>query len=146
MTHGRVFCFHWKARASKKLNKNFSVAVIFQNENELVTYIPFGLDINAWHTPEKTELYLPSHKPFRRYFSLIFSWQPKIKSQFFSFKHFKETVNLPITFWNAPPYLPNFSDIIKMSSEFVPWSMMFYDSFLRPVYLSISISLPFYQI
>ena len=43
----RVFCFHWKARALNKLNKNFSVAVIFQNEKELINYIPFGLDINA---------------------------------------------------------------------------------------------------
>ena len=43
-----------------------NVAVIFENENELINYIPFGLDINAWHSPEKTKLYFPSHKAFRR--------------------------------------------------------------------------------
>ena len=47
MTHGRVFCFRRKASELNKLNKNFSVAVIFQKENELINYIPFGLDIKA---------------------------------------------------------------------------------------------------
>jgi len=100
MTHGGVFCFRWKARALNKLYKKFSVAVIFQNENELINYIPFGLDINALHTPEKTKLYLPSHKAFRRYFSLIFSMTAyrKLKANSSVIKLFKEAVHLPKLF------------------------------------------------
>ena len=62
-------CFAFKASALNKLNKNFSVAVILQNENELIKYIPFGLDINAWLTLEKTIYYI---FPVKRHFASIF--------------------------------------------------------------------------
>ena len=65
-------CFAFKASALNKLNKNFSVAVILQNENELIKYIPFGLH-NAWHTLEKTKYYTFPVKGISQIFSLIFS-------------------------------------------------------------------------
>ena len=86
MTHGWAFRFRWKTSALNKLYNNFSVAVIFQGEHdhELINYILTGLH-NAWHTLEKTNAFLlPSKKAFRKHFP----WQPKIKSQFFSFKAF----------------------------------------------------------
>ena len=100
MTHGRVFCFRWKARVLNKLYKNFSVAVVFQNE--LINYIPFGLDIKAWHTPEETKSHLPSHKAFPRYFFtdiLHYSqYKIKLKANSSVIKLFKETVHLPKLF------------------------------------------------
>ena len=95
----RVFCFRWKARVLNKLYKNFSVAVVFQNE--LINYIPFGLDINAWHTPEKTKSHLPIvTRHFPDIFSLIFyiTANIKLKANSSVIKLFKETVHLPKLF------------------------------------------------
>ena len=66
--------------------------------------------------------------------------QYKIKSQFFSYKAFKGNWTLAKAIWNAPLYLPNFSDITKKVEGVSPWSIMFYDSFLCPVCVSIRIS------
>ena len=73
------------------------------------------------YTRENNILYLPSKKAFRKYFSLIFSMTAyKITSQLFSFKAFYGNCALAKGICNALPYLPNLSDIIKISREFLP--------------------------
>ena len=134
MTHGRAFRFRWKTSALNKLYNNFSVAVIFQGEHdhELINYILFGLH-NAWHTLEKTKYYtFPVKGISQNFFTNIFQDSLKLRANYSVLKYFKETVHLPkvcemsfVTFLIFP--------------EFLPWSSMFYDSFLHvcPIHLCI---------
>ena len=134
MTHSRVFRFRWKTSTLNKLYNNFSVAVIFQGEHdhELINYILFGLH-NAWHTLEKTKFYtFPVKGILQNFFTNIFQDSLKLRANYSVLKYFKETVHLPKVFEMS--FLT-----LLIFPEFLPWSSMFYDSFLPvcPIHLCI---------
>ena len=134
MTHSRTFRFRWKTSTLNKLYNNFSVAVIFQGEHDhkLINYILFGLH-NAWHTLEKTKYYtFPVKGISQNFFTNIFQDSLKLRANYSVLKYFKETVYLPKVFEMS--FLT-----FLIFPEFLPWSGMFYDSFLHvcPIHLCI---------